>query len=338
MGRVSGRSDRSVLSWFDIPGEQGRERKIISPVGPRAEIENDPLHRFIEQTEKRKDRHEQVRLLYVACTRAQKALHLVGHVATARDGTSYKPPARGTLLHLLWDAVEPEFARAFSDYKVGGAPDAEDIWVDPVLRRLRNPWELPDTEPLPLQAEHASLADAGDEVEFYWVGSEARIAGTLVHRWLHQIAAGRAAADPAALPGYRPVTRRWLRELGISGDDAADIAQRVELALNGMLTDDKGQWILEGRGHAELALTGVVDGQAEGVVLDRVKIDEDGNHWIIDYKTSSHEGGNLDGFLATESERYGPQLRKYASIYNAFSGCDARCALYFPLLQRFVEL
>lgn len=338
MGRVSGRSDRSVLSWFDIPGEKGQERKIISPVGPRADVENDPLHRFIEQTEKRKDRHEQVRLLYVACTRAQKSLQLIGHVATSPDGTSYKPPARGTLLNLLWHAVESEFAKAFTDYTVASASDTEDVWIDPVLRRFNKPWELPHTEPLPLQAEHSSTADDSNEVEFYWVGNEARIAGTLVHRWLHQIAAGRAVADAAALPDFRPVTQRWLRELGISGDSGSDIAQRVELSLKGILTDQKGRWILEGRGYAELALTGVIDGQAEGVVLDRVKIDDDDSHWIIDYKTSSHEGGNLDGFLAAETERYGPQLRKYAAIYSAYSGCTARCALYFPLLQRFVEL
>jgi len=338
MGRISGRSDRSVLSWFDMPGETGRERKIISPVGPRGEIDNDPLHRFIEQAEKRKDRHEQVRLLYVACTRAQKSLHLIGHVATATDGKSYKSPARGTLLHLLWRAVEPEFERAFGDYTGTSSSGPEEILIEPVLRRFNEPWELPDIELLPMHAERSATADNGNEVEFYWVGNEARIAGTLVHRWLQQIAEGRAVPDATALTEFRPVTERWLRELGISGDASADIVPRVELALNGILTDEKGRWILGGKGYAEFGLTGVIDGQIEAVVLDRVRIDDDGNHWIIDYKTSSHEGGNLAGFLAAESERYGPQLNKYAAIYSAYTGCDAHCGLYFPLLQRFVEL
>ena len=35
----------------------------------------------------------------------------------------------------------------------------------------------------------------------------------------------------------------------------------------------------------------------ESGVMDRVRID-DGRHWIVDYKTSTHEGGNLAGFLA----------------------------------------
>ena len=338
LGRGSGRSDRKVLSWFDMPDKDGRERKIISPVGPRADVDRDPLHRFIELTESRKDRHEQVRLLYVACTRARKSLHLVGHVAVAADGQSYKPPTRGTLLHLLWSAVEPEFANAFADHTAVAAHDPDDVWVKPVLRRFERAWELPKIVPLPQHELLAAKAIDSAEVEFYWVGNEARIAGTLVHRWLHQIAEGRAAADATALPGFRPVTRRWLRELGIGAEAGAAIAERVEVALSGMLTDEKGRWILGGNGLAELALTGVIDGQIETVVLDRVKVDEDGTHWIIDYKTSSHEGGNLEGFLAAESERYGPQLRKYASIYNDYSGCQARCALYFPLLQTFIEL
>ena len=113
---------------------------------------------------------------------------------------------------------------------------------------------------------------------------------------------------------------------------------RVNDALDGILSDDKGRWVLEGRGHAELGLTGVYDGEIESVVLDRVRIGDDGTHWIVDYKTSTHEGGNLPGFLDAEITRYTPQLQKYAAIYSAWSGEQPRCALYFPLLQEFVEI
>ena len=61
-------------------------------------------------------------------------------------------------------------------------------------------------------------------------------------------------------------------------------------------------------------------------------------HWIIDYKTSTHEGGDLGGFLDQESERYRPQLEKYAALYKAFSDSEIRVALYFPVLQTFHEV
>jgi ATP-dependent exoDNAse (exonuclease V) beta subunit len=82
----------------------------------------------------------------------------------------------------------------------------------------------------------------------------------------------------------------------------------------------------------------VLDDRVESIVLDRVRIDEEGTHWIVDYKTSSHEGGDLANFLSAETDRYRPQLSKYAELYRNYAGVDVRCALYFPLLQEFVEV
>ena len=113
---------------------------------------------------------------------------------------------------------------------------------------------------------------------------------------------------------------------------------RVEAALQGVLSDEKGRWVVRGEGYSELPLTGTLDGGIESIVIDRVRIDEDGTHWIVDYKTSTHEGGDLEGFLQQESDRYRSQLMKYARIYSAMSGETVRTALYFPLLQAFCEV
>ena len=337
LGRLPGHSGKSVLSWFDIPNEHGDERKIISPVGPRVEVENDPVHRFIELTDSAKDKHEQARLLYVACTRARKTLHLLGHTLATEDG--YKPPAKSSLLRMLWPAVEEEFASAFNIADIAMADDDGGVWRVPRLRRFANPWETPEVLPLPGPPPPEADTDAADEeVEFYWVGAEARIAGTVVHRWLQVLAEGRTDVDAADSRGQQQVTRRWLREMGIGDELQLGIAARVEAALDGVRKDPKGRWILAGEGRAEFGLTGPYEGAIESVVLDRVRIDEEGNHWIIDYKTSTHEGGNLQGFLKAEVDRYAPQLEKYAALYAAYSGQQPRCALYFPLLQEFIEV
>ncbi len=337
LGRLPGSSGRSVLSWFDIPNEHGEERKIISPVGPRVEVENDPVHRFIELTDKAKDRHEQARLLYVACTRARKKLHLLGHTLVGADGC--KPPAKSSLLRMLWPAVKNDFERAFTPNDSAAATDDSGHWRVPELRRFAEPWEAPEVLPLPGPLLPEADTDATDEeVEFYWVGTEARIAGTVVHRWLQVLAEGRTDIDASDIGGCRHITRRWLREMGIGDELQASITERVEAALAGIREDPNGRWILAGEGCAEFAITGQFEGEVESVILDRVRVDEDGTHWIIDYKTSTHEGGNLQGFLNAEIERYTPQLQKYAVLYAAYSGEQARCALYFPLLQEFVEV
>lgn len=338
LGRQPGKGDRRVLSWFDLPIQHGAERKVISPVGPRAEVENDPVHRYIELTESQKDRHEQARLLYVACTRARKSLHLLGNTAVAPDGESFKAARSDSLLHLLWPAVEGEFAGQFDAAEIS-APDGDScVWVTPELRRFITPWTLPDVPLLPGFEPQRETSDADTEVEFYWVGSDARIAGTLVHRWLQLIAGEHASTQSADQLELRKITSRWLQESGISQDAAKPILDRVENAVTAMLDDEKGRWILGGEGHAELALTGVANDELVSVILDRVRIAEDDTHWIIDYKTSSHEGGNLAGFLQVEADRYKGQLARYASIYNNWSGANVKCALYFPLLQSFVEV
>jgi hypothetical protein len=55
---------------------------------------------------------------------------------------------------------------------------------------------------------------------------------------------------------------------------------------------------------------------------------------VVDYKTSSHEGADVEAFLERERERYAGQLGRYA---RALGGVD-RLGLYFPLLAGWREL
>jgi len=59
--------------------------------------------------------------------------------------------------------------------------------------------------------------------------------------------------------------------------------------------------------------------------LDRTFVDADGNRWVVDFKTSRHECGDVDTFLDNERTRYSPTLTRYA---RAIGG--DRIALYFP--------
>lgn len=340
LGRVAGRSEKSVLSWLNFPGQHGSSDMIISPIGSRSELEHDPLHRFIEISERDKDELEQDRLLYVACTRAKKSLHILGHVPLASDGQSFRPPHAGSLLHRIWPSLESAFENAFNPDNLPGESDEESKLVEPLLRRFASQWKLPHAPALPTPDTTAINRDMSAEtvVEYYWVGSSARHAGTIVHRWLQKVADGTVQLEADSLAEWRSVNERWSERLGVPADEIGDICDRVDTALRGILSDPKGRWSLYGEGHAELAVTGLWHGNIESVIIDRVRIDEDGVHWIIDYKTSSHEGGDVEGFLDQESERYRAQLEKYAWLYRSLTDAPVRVALYFPLLQRFREV
>jgi ATP-dependent helicase/nuclease subunit A len=63
--------------------------------------------------------------------------------------------------------------------------------------------------------------------------------------------------------------------------------------------------------------------------MDRTFRDNRGLRWIVDYKTSRHEGAGFDEFLDRELERYAAQLDDYAA---AFPGEPVATGLYFPVM------
>ena len=61
-------------------------------------------------------------------------------------------------------------------------------------------------------------------------------------------------------------------------------------------------------------------------VIDRLILDAKGIRWVVDYKTSRHEGADIEGLLDREQKRYAAQLDTYAAALGG-----ARRGLYFPL-------
>jgi ATP-dependent helicase/nuclease subunit A len=123
--------------------------------------------------------------------------------------------------------------------------------------------------------------------------------------------------------------------------ERAAAAQLVLSAVSQTLLDERGRWLLDPahrEAHSELALTGVSEAQLRNIIIDRSFIDAHGTRWVIDFKTSRHEGGGLEAFLDEELERYRAQLRTYRDLARALGPQPVRAALYFPLLRAFREL
>ena len=344
LGRMTRGDEKSILSWLNLPDSGDGSSMLLSPVGARADLETDRLHNFIEAAEREKGRLEQDRLLYVACTRARRSVHLIGHVELTADGSEICEPRKGTLLHSLWHSTSRTFRETFnngSSASAAGSTGDGDAFRLPQLKRLDVGLALDTPPTVPGARLRADSAGPEPQVDFYWVGSVARHAGTILHRWLHRITSGSLQADIADLERLLPVARVHAKELGVPLQDVDDVCTRALEALRGILGDEKGRWILRGPGHSEMPLTGVWQGGVESIVIDRLRIDDAGVHWIIDYKASTHEGSGIDSFLEQESERYRQQLARYAHLYRNLvddSSVQVRTALYFPLLQEFREV
>jgi ATP-dependent helicase/nuclease subunit A len=342
---VSG-DDQPLLYWTRVPGLE--EGLVFAPL-TAAGADVDPIYRWAELLERGRTEQERARLLYVAATRAKRDLHLLGTVETRiKEGiTEIKPPRRGSMLALLWDAVSPRYEEALQAHKDAAWPTlATSDSASVPLRRLPVDWRLPEFE-------HGSPAGTVQSIDlidtarplFDWVTETSRRVGTLVHRELERLVAraGRASTT-IDTPGVRARMLAELAELGVPAERCAGAVERVLLAVRSALADARGRWLLGletplREAESEFALSGLVNGQVVQGVIDRTFLDERGVRWIVDFKTSTHEGAGLEEFISREVERYAPQLKRYATLMSAFKPDQPiKAALYFPLLKQWREV
>lgn len=330
--------DRELLRWARVAGPHGG--MVLAPVKAEGS-DPDPIYRWIELLERRRVQRERARLLYVAVTRAKRELHLLGNVtAKLRDGeVVIDEPRQGSMLRMLWSAV----ASVFEETAPSSALQATYQRSPPQkLRRLPMQWKPPRLQVI----DQPTVADVVTDQRpvFDWVSQVSRHVGTLVHRELDRLCRPGARPSPDALRSAPARLIAELAELGVPPERCAAACDRVIAAMERTLADERGRWLLGiengiQEAASELALSGVVDGQIVEGVIDRTFMDADGVRWIVDFKTSTHEGGALDAFLDQEVARYRLQLQRYARLMRAFKpGETVKAALYFPLLRQWREV
>ena len=344
LGRIPRPSEQQLLVWLERSGPEGRSDLLMAPRTGTGE-ETDPVYAYIQRLVQHKTRHEDGRLLYVAATRARKRLHLLGHTSLNNEGRPRRPGA-GSLLSALWPAVNQEFEQAAAS---GGQQEQETKPVQPgpeqggsaqTLYRLATDWQ-PPAFPDGIQPVGSGAPEPKQEdIEFDWAGQTVRCAGTCVHGWLLVLAGQELEAwDLKKVRELRPVFARQLLDLGIRESDLDAGVDLVQEALENTLGHEIGRWILGPRREAknEYPVSGLVQGQLTSVVIDRTFVDQTGVRWIIDYKTSRHEGGDPAGFLDREMARYQGQMETYARLMQAGESRPIRIGLYFPLLSGWRE-
>ena len=350
LSRRSRSDDPQLLLWSENPRSEDPQSDgsdlLLAPVRASDE-ENSPIYDFIRGLEKKKQYHEEGRLLYVAATRARKSLHLIGNVNVEEDGELAHPP-NNTLLAQLWPAIEHEFqAKLGIQVRQDEQEDLPAETRDTNLRRLHADWQLP-APPSPVKwigsaepgAEQQDPDNRDSRIEYQWAGRTIMHVGTVVHRYLQAMASeGIARWNTGRIGELRQNSLESLRALDVPKEELETACDWVEQALTSVLADPRGQWVLAGHReqNSEYALTGVYRGNIINIVVDRTFVDEEGTRWIVDYKTSRHESGDTDEFLDLQQERYREQLERYAAVVSALDDRPIRLGLYFPLLRGWRE-
>lgn len=356
LGYKPRQQERRLMQWTVRRRQHGETDLLLGPI-KEAGADQDPIYSYIAGLDRERELLEAGRLLYVACTRAKRRLHLLGHAPVkAKDGEwELRAPGSTTLLAQLWPAVAGEFDAALAELpppaalapspsrgegqgggehrteNEGETPDV--LVVDQTTRRLPASWTLPEPPPA-VEWTREESARGAERVEFTWVGVTARHVGTVVHRWLQKMGEDALEGwDDQRVQFQQPAYLAELKRLGVPQDELGFALDRVTTALRQALADPKGRWLLgpQKSARCEYRLTGVLEGELIDVVIDRTFIDAGGTRWIVDYKTGTHEGADIEGFLERERERYAPQLEKYSRLLAPGEKAVKR-GLYFPLL------
>jgi ATP-dependent exoDNAse (exonuclease V) beta subunit len=328
MGRSTRSERKKLLMWHQQRSASGATGLFFAPI-PDSGAADEPMYEFLRLQESSELVAESHRLLYVALTRAREQLHLVVGIEV-EDG-EIRAPRKHSFLAMMWPIIEdrlnPNADPASSACAGGSSPRTV---PRNELRRLtldgqeQTVWQL-----TPRPTALRSL------VEFGWASPAAKHIGTVTHAMLNRIGAdGISQWSVDRVDGLGPYTVQRLRALGIAPGELDTAAARVTETLCAVLDSERGRWILaEGHGEArnEFPLTTLSDGRFANVLIDRTFVD-DGVRWIIDYKTGVHAGGSEEAFIASEVERYTPQLERYARIMRGVDQRPIRLGLYFPLL------
>ena len=335
LDRILNRDRDPLLRWLDLPREGGGSDLLMAPVPTIGDLKGRALNNYLKNLDNARKANEQTRLLYVAMTRARHSLHLSAAPKAKDDGTV--APRAGTLLFALWPVLGPDFVRVTGDEAV-----VPEVKIHK-LRRLSAGWKPPEIEEgayrarLPLDDSALALQTP----EFSWVQETSRHIGTVVHRSLERF--GLEGELPAAdvVRGRAEEVAHQLRRLGVPASDLERAVRTVIQALVRTLDDRNGRWVFSSahrEARSELALTGVADSQLTSIVIDRTFIDADGVRWVIDFKTSRHEGADLSEFLDRELDRYRGQLERNVALARRLGPEPVKAALYFPLMGELREL
>ena len=321
LDRTPRREDPPMFAWRAMP-DGGLLLAPIRAAGATA----DALHAYVHKLNTEAAETEAGRVFYVGVTRARQRLHLLGCVKHDDEG-DVKPPSARALLGKVFAASPraawppPPTVVPVTPREGGGPPDA--------LRRLPSSFVPPG---VPAAVAWRGTVDEApqSDIEFSWAGETARHIGTVTHRWLQRIAQDEMRGwSSARIDALSPSIARELRRRGVPAVECEAAAGIVAQALTQTLGDERGRWLLGP--HAEAASEYRVRTWRNGLlathVMDRVFRTGDGTRWIVDFKTSRHEGGDTMLFLDRERERYAPQLQRYL---RAVEG--TRAGLYFPLL------
>lgn len=350
LDRKTGGNDQPLLLWEEISPEDGHHETgdtnlVVAPYIPKGNLAQQANavtpYDYLKMLEKERATYEDARVLYVAATRAERCLHLLGAAKVDSKGLT-KAPKR-TFLEMLWPIVQSEFTaknviQPAASQQSDNAQRVNNITLEsyrPQLIRLNKPTlPIAFSKTTPNAFENTKDNNKIDDSNTL----DADI-GILVHLYLQIIADNNIQNwSITRIEQLIPAMQRWFKQKAYDTNMAEHAAKRVNGLLQTTLQSEQGQWVLQHRETAasELAIESVEEKEVSKKIVDRTFI-ESGTRWIIDYKSIALTSDITDVALRAIAEQYRAQLEAYEYLF-ADEGLPLQKAIFFVSLGKLCKL
>jgi ATP-dependent exoDNAse (exonuclease V) beta subunit len=328
--RMSTRDDLSLVMFQERLTEKGWQLLLAPIKSPKGETSS--LYRYLYEEEQALADEENIRVLYVASTRAKKTIHFSFSMKKNLDFSDFKP-IKGSFLAKLypfisWDFPESSVAeketRTLLPSKLYRIPahreesTHRDICTQHVVQDLNQP-EWPDLKTI-----------------------QDRAVGTLVHRYFSRWVNLKTLPQETDVLQYGPSLVSSLSQLGVIERDLLSASARVQEVLIKTLSSAYREMIFLKSyedSHAEYRVVRQKGFRSEVYVIDRTFVDE-GVRFILDYKVASpSETESWSDFEDRMKATYAPQLQQYSRLLREKGERrPVQLGLFFPLQDRLVFL
>ncbi|HSR02589.1 MAG TPA: 3'-5' exonuclease [Methylophilaceae bacterium] len=340
LDRKTGGNEQPLLLWEEVMLEEAEDAVdkislVTAPYIPRGhtQLTNEvTAYDYLKMLEKERTAFEDARVLYVAATRAERSLHLLGAAKTDVKGQTKAP--KNTFLDVLWPIIHPSFDDEHvikTTITQTAQPSTQLADFVPQLIRLSKP-----VSPIKMPSNHQSNDFEGNNINIAEDKStlDADI-GILTHLYLQLIAEeGLENWSAARIEALNAAIQRWFKR---ENYETAAIATGVERVIRLLITtieSDQGKWVLASKTTAanELAIESLTENAVSKKVIDRTFV-EDNIRWIIDYKTIDIDPHTTDEALKILAAKYQSQLDAYEKLF-AHEGLAIKKAIFFVSLGR----
>ena len=333
-----------LLRWDERLSMDGEPLLLMAPITSSGK-EKDSIYNHLAQQQRRRQLNENARLLYVACTRARRHLHLLARVKNDdKEAVRLRQPAQSSLLYTVWPALKLEIDYYQKAEAVDGAQDMATQGVakhSHYLQRLNGQWRLPSLREEHLLSNYIPYHRYDNRQQLpsgSWQDPTPRYVGVLVHRILQHATLAELQAST-----WRNRRSYWFSQLQSLGAPSASLdqaTQKVIITLERISMDKSVHWLFADtypQRKTEYSITLANKKGAEQYVIDLLLFDGD-HTWIVDYKTSQPQSSQaVPEFVEQELTAYRDIMHRYKKAIGCMGYNKIRSALYFPMINYFVE-